>query len=153
MADRSVCWNGVIRLNFDTVVVFCYHSFSFFLICVSGNRNNEGGLVWVDEEVNWWWEHSTIKMAGGRRCNGMKMKKGWVLGRGESGRVQTNRTKTATCAEDGDGNGNNDARLLLSGLFLAARRFIFVGGGGARGVGGTWRRGGGGRRRTIIVVA
>ncbi len=91
------------------MVVFCYHSFSIFLIFVLGNRNNKGELVWGDEEVNWWWEHSTIKKAGGRQCNGMKTNEGWVLGRGELRRVRTDRTTTTAWAKDGDGNGNNNA--------------------------------------------
>jgi hypothetical protein len=84
----------------------------YFLLCVLGNRNNEGGLVWGDEEVNQWWEHSTIKKVGGRRCNVMKKKEDWGLGRGELRRVRTDRTdRTAMTmwAEDGDGNGNNNA--------------------------------------------
>jgi hypothetical protein len=50
-----------------------------------------------------WWEHSTIKKAGGRQCDDMKMNEGWGLGRGESRRVQTNRTTMTMGAEDGDG--------------------------------------------------
>ncbi len=81
----------------------------------------------IDIAMDRWWEYSTIKKSGGRRCDGMKTKEGWGLGRGESRRVRTNRTTTATWAEDGDGNGNNNARSLSSGLFPAARRsMIFV---------------------------
>ncbi len=85
------------------------HSFSIFLICVLGDRNNKGGIVWGDEEVSQWREHSSAKKAGGRQCDGMKMKESWGLGRGESRRIRTDRTTTTTWAEDGDGDGNNNA--------------------------------------------
>jgi hypothetical protein len=74
-----------------------------------GNRNNEGGLVWGDEEVNRWWEHSTIKEASGRQWDGMKTKEGLGQGRGESRRIQTNRTTTTMWAKDSNGNENNNA--------------------------------------------
>ena len=74
----------------------------------------------IDVVMDRWWEHSTIKKAAGRQCNGMKMNEGWGLGRGESRRVPTNRTTMTTWAEDGDGKGNNNARLASSGLFPAA---------------------------------
>ncbi len=59
--------------------------------------------------MDWWWEHSTIKKAGGRQFDGMKMNEGWGLGRGESRRVQTYSTTMTTWAEDGDGKDNNNA--------------------------------------------
>jgi hypothetical protein len=58
--------------------------------------------------MDWWWEHSTIKKAGGRLCDGMKTKEGWGLGRGESRRVRTNRTTTNLWAKDGNGDDNNN---------------------------------------------
>ncbi len=78
------------------------------MICVSGSRNNKGGLVWGDEEVYRWWELSKIKKAGGMQCNGMKTKEGWGLERGESRRIWSNRTTTTTWAEDGNGSGNSN---------------------------------------------
>ncbi len=82
----------------------------------------------IDVIMDRWWEHSTIKKAGGRQCNGMKMNEVWGLGRGESRRVwiRTNRTTMTMWAEDSDGKGNNNARLASSGLFPAARCSIFV---------------------------
>ncbi len=99
--------------------------------------NNKGeldGEVWGDKEVkkidmvmDRWWEHSTIKKAGRKQCNGMKTKEGWDLGRGELRRVRTDRTTTTTWAKDGDGDGNNNAQLLLSELFPNAwDSMIFV---------------------------
>jgi hypothetical protein len=67
-------------------------------------------LTKIDIVMDRWWEHSIIKKAGGRRCDGMKMNEGWGLGRGESRRVWTNRTTMTTWAEeDGNGEGNNNA--------------------------------------------
>ncbi len=81
----------------------------------------------IDIAMDRWWEHSTIKKAGGRQYDGMKTKEGWGLGRGEPRRVRTNRTTMSTWAEDSDGDGNNNARSLSSGLFPAVRRsMIFV---------------------------
>jgi hypothetical protein len=56
----------------------------------------------------------------------MKMNEGWGLGRGESRRVQTDRTTMTTWVEDSNGKGNNNAQLASSGLFPAARRSIFM---------------------------
>ncbi len=50
----------------------------------------------IDVVMDLWWEHSTIKKAGGRRCDDMKMNEGWGPGRGESRRVRTNRTTMIT---------------------------------------------------------
>ena len=68
-----------------------------------------------------WWGHSTMKRAGRRQW----LEDKGELGRGAWKRVRANRTTMATMwAEDGEGEGNNNARSSLPALFLAILRSI-----------------------------